>query len=286
MATDTATRTEETRHGGVTATGPSGLPVVAWVLRTSRRSLLLWSLALAAVSAIYAGFWSAMGDTGELQSLVEGMPEGLVQALGYDRIGTPAGYLESTVFGLLGPILLLVFGISLAARILATQEEDGTLELELTLPIARRRVLLERYLALTVQLVVLSAVVGVVVTVVAAAQDMGVSTGNLAATTLGLFLLGLAIASVGFAAGAASGRKAVALAVGAGVAVVAFMADALAGMLQDGDWLSALTPFGWYLGGEPLTEGIDPLGFLLLLGLAALALVIAVVAFERRDLGV
>jgi ABC-2 type transport system permease protein len=285
MATDTAIRTDE-RRAARTAAGPSGLPVAAWALRTSRRSLLLWSLALAAVSAIYAGFWSAMGDTGELQSLVEGMPEGLVQALGYDRIGTPAGYLESTVFGLLGPALLLVFGISLAARILAAQEEDGTLELELTLPIRRRRVLLERYLVLTVQLAVLSLVVGLVVIVVAAAQDMGLSTGDLAATTLGLFLLGLALASVGFAAGAATGRKAVALAVGAGVAVAAFMADALAGMLQDGDWLSALSPFGWYLGGEPLTEGVDPLGFLLLLGLAALALVVAVVTFERRDLGV
>jgi ABC-2 type transport system permease protein len=286
MATDTAIRTEDTRHRDEPDAGPSGLPVVAWALRTSRRSLLLWSLALAAVSAIYAGFWSAMGDTGELQSLVEGMPEGIVKALGYDRIGTPAGYLESTVFGLLGPVLLLVFGISLAARILAAQEEDGTLELELTLPIRRRRVLLERYVALTVQLAVLAMVVGVVVIVVAAAQDMGLTTGDLAATTLGLFLLGLALASVGFAAGAATGRKAVALAVGAGVAVAAFMADALAGMLQDGDWLSALSPFGWYLGGEPLTEGVDPLGFLLLLGLAALALVVAVVTFERRDLGV
>jgi ABC-2 type transport system permease protein len=246
---------------------------------------VIWTVAVAAVSAIYASFYTVM-DTGELESLVEGMPEGLVTALGYDAIGSPAGYLESTVFGLLAPLLLLVFGLGLGARIVAGLEEDGTLELELTHPVSRRRVILERYLALVIQVIVLSAATWLVVAAAVLAIDMDVSQGDLAATGLGLLLLTLALSSVAFAVGAVTGRRVIALGAGAAVAVAAYLADALAPMLDDGRWLEAISPFSWYLGSEPLVNGIDPLGFGALLVLSVLALAVAVVTFDRRDLGV
>jgi ABC-2 type transport system permease protein len=283
VTTDTVTRSSQV------AEKPDrgrDLPVLAWVLRTSRRTLIGWSLAMAAVSAIYASFWSAMGDATDIEAFVENLPEGLVEALGYDQIATPAGYLESTILGFLGPILLLVFAVSFAATVLAGEEESGTLELELTLPVTRRRVALERYLALVVHVVVLVTVVTTVIIVIASAQDMGLALGNIAATGVQLAALVLAIATVAFAAGAATGRRAVGVAVGAGLGVLAFIADALSPLLDGGAWLSAISPFGWYLGGDPLNEGLDPVGLLLLLGLAAVALVVAVVTFERRDLGV
>jgi hypothetical protein len=81
-----------------TTPGCWALPVLRWVLRLQRRALLGWGVAMAAVSAIYVSFWPAMGDTGEMQALVDSMPEALVTAMGYDAIGIPAGYLESTVY--------------------------------------------------------------------------------------------------------------------------------------------------------------------------------------------
>jgi ABC-2 type transport system permease protein len=264
---------------------PNGLPVTGWVLRQQRRAIAGWSIALAAISAIYVSFYPAMGGE-EMTDLIQTLPPALVEALGYEGIGTAPGYLSSTVYSLLAPALLLVFAIGFGARVLAGQEEDGTLELELTLPMARGRILLERFLALTVQLVILATVVFVVVVLFVLALEMEVAVGNLAAATLGLFLLAWAMGTVSFAVGAATGRRAPALATGAGLAVAGFMADVLSPLIEDGGWLATASPFAWYLGGDPLTTGIDWAGFGGLAALTVVALVVAVPSFSRRDLGV
>jgi ABC-2 type transport system permease protein len=281
MGTDTAVRPRPT----VAAGGPSGLPVTSWVLRQQRRTMLGWSVALGVVAAIYVSFYPAMGGD-EMTDLIETLPEGLIQALGYDTIATATGYLDSTVYSLLAPALMLVFGIAFGARVLAGQEEDGTLELELTLPIERRRVLLERFLALALQLALFAGVVFTVVTLLVLALGMDVGIGNLGAATLGLFLLTLAMGSVSLAVGAATGRKASGIAAGAGLAVAGFMANALSPLIEGGQWLANISPFAWYLGGDPLDHGIDWAGFGGLLAITVVALAVALTVFERRDLGV
>jgi ABC-2 type transport system permease protein len=281
MAADTTTRPVQTAP----VRRASGLPITTWVLRQQRRAITGWSIALAAVSAIYVGFYPAMGGE-EMDDLIATLPEALVDGLGYGAIGTAPGYLDSTVYSLLGPALMLVFAIGFGARVVAGQEEDGTLELELTLPVDRRRVLLERFVALVAQLLALSAVVFVVVAVMVLALDMEVAVGNIGAATLGLFLLALAMGTVSLGAGAATGRKTAGLAAGAGLAVAGFMANVLAPLVEGGGWLESISPFAWYLGGDPLTQGIDWAGFGGLLAITVVALAVALPLFGRRDLGV
>jgi ABC-2 type transport system permease protein len=271
--------------GTTVAQRAPGLPVTTWVLRQQRRALAGWSVALAAVCAIYVGFYPAMGGA-DLGELVEGLPPGLVQALGYEDIASAAGYLDSTVYSLLGPALMLVFAIGFGARVLAGEEEEGTLELEFTLPVDRRRVLLERFLAMVAQLLVLGGVVFVVVAAMVLTLDMDVAAGNVASATLGLFLLALAMGTVALGVGAAVGRKAAGLAAGAGLAVASFMANALAPLVEGAGWLENVSPFGWYLGGEPLRQGIDWAGFGGLAAITVVVLAVVLPIFARRDLGV
>lgn len=270
----------------VAGRSPVGVaPVTRWVLREQRRSLVLWGVAVAAVSAMYMAFYPSMANE-DMEALIAGLPEALRVGMGWDRIATGAGYLESTVYGLLAPALLLVFGISNGARLLAGEEEAGTLELESTAPVGRRHLLLQRFAALTLDLVVLVAALAVVSAVLAPALDMGISTANLLAASLGLWLFVVAMGAVAFAVGAATGRRSTALAAGSALAVGSYMAHAIGPMAEGAGWLEAVSPFSWYLGGDPLTTGVDPLGFGGLLLLAFVALGAALAAFDRRDLGV
>lgn len=259
------------------------LPVTRGVLHTQRRSLLLWGIALAAVSAMYTSFYPSMGGGAEMEALIASMPEGLVQALGYDAIGTPGGYLQSTVFGILGPVLLLVFAIGTGARLVAGQEEDGTLELELTAPVARRQVFGERLLALVIDVTVLTVVVGGVTWLLAAAIGMDVAADLLLAGVVGLWLLVLGFGILALAVGAATGRRVVALGVAAGLAVLAYMLNAI-GPGVDVGWMTAVSPFGWYLGGDPLIEGVDPGQLALQAAVPVVAAVAGWWAIDRRDL--
>jgi ABC-2 type transport system permease protein len=259
--------------------------VTVGVLREQRRPLVLWGIALAAVTTIYVSFYPAVGGD-EMQSMVDALPEGLATAMGYDQLGSAAGYLTSTVFGLLGPALLLVFGIGRGAALLAGLEEDGGLELELTSPVPRTQVVRERWLALVVLATALVGVVATVTVLLWSVIDLeDVTIGGILATSLGLLLLTVAVASVALAAGAATGRRAVALGVGAGLAVVGYVADALGGVVDGAAWLGELSPWSWYLAGDPMTSGVDPVGYSLLVLVTAIAVLVALRTFDRRDLG-
>ncbi|GGI07674.1 ABC transporter permease subunit [Egicoccus halophilus] len=281
MAADTLPRT----GADATDTAPP-LAVLRGVLRDRRRSLLLWSVALAAITAVYVSFYPAMGEGADLDVFVENLPEGLVSALGYDQIGTSGGYLGSTVFGILGPALLLVFAIGWGARTLAGAEEDGTLELELTSPVSRTQVYLERLAALWLGVLLLAAVVFATTVGLIAVLDMELATVNVLAGSVGLLLLGLALGTLAVAVGAATGRRGIALGTAAGVAVLAFVADAIGPMVDGLGWLTAVSPWSWYLGEDPLVEGFDGVGLSLLAALAVVAALAGLVRYRHRDLGV
>ncbi len=260
-------------------------PVTRWLLREQRRSLVLWGVALAAVSAMYTAFYPSMANE-DMEALIGGLPEALRVGMGWDAIATGAGYLQSTVYGLLAPALLLVFAISRGAGLLAGEEEAGTLELESTAPVGRRSAFLQRFATLAVGLLALCAVLAVVTLVLAPALAMGISTSNILAATLGLWLFVLAMGAVSFAVGAATGRKGTALGVGSGIAVASYMANAIGPMAEGAGWLQSISAFSWYAGGDPLTNGADAAGFAALAVLTFLALGSGLASFDRRDLGV
>lgn len=258
-------------------------PVLNGVLTDQRRPLVLWGIALAAISGFYISVYPAMGGGAEMQSMIDGMPDGMVTALGYDQIGTPGGYISSTVYGLIAPILLLVFAITTGARLLAGQEEDGTLELELTAPVGRRRLLGERIAALWLNLLVLVVAVAVVTFAVVAALDLEVGATKILAGATGLLLLVLGFATIALAVGAITGRRGFALGAAAGLALVAYMLNAI-GPTVDAEWMTALSPFAWYLENDPLTQGFDATGLLSLAVVPIVAAIAGVVGIGRRDL--
>lgn len=259
------------------------LPVLSGVLREQRRSLLLWSLALAGVTALYIGVYPALGAEGQMQEMIDNLPEAMINAFGYDQIGTPGGYLGSTVYGLLGPVLLLTFAIGTGARLIAGQEEDGVLELEFAAPVSRRRLYLERLGALWLDITALVAVVTVMTFLLVGPLDMDVAAVNILAGSAGLLLLVLGTGTVALAVGAVTGRRAVALAAAAGLAVVAYMLNAIGPTVEVG-WMTAISPFAWFLENDPLQEGFDVRGLLLLATIPVVAGIGGLVAFRRRDL--
>ncbi len=258
---------------------------IRWQLARQRRTVAAWAVALAAVAGIYVPFYPVMGG-GELQAMVDTFPPELISALGYDRIGTPEGYLTSTVFGLLGPALMLVFGVGLGARTIAGEEEAGGLELAASAPVRRDALLAGRVIAMHTQVALLAFVTFSVTALLSRVVGIDVALSGIASAALGLNLLVIAFATLTLAAGAASGRRAVAVAVGAGAAVAAFIADALSGIVERGDILERLSPFSWYIAGDPVAQGIDIVGYVLLGALTFVAWGVAHLLFARRDLGV
>lgn len=250
----------------------------------SRRGLFGWAVALAAVTAMYASFYSSMAGTSA--DLLENFPDALKLALNMQDIASPEGYLGSTVFGILLPLLMVIFAVAMGARLLAGDEESGVLDLLLSYPLSRTRLLLQRAAAMTVAVTGLGLAVFVVLLAVSGPAELDVSAGRLAAAVTHLVLLGLSFGTLALALGAATGRKAVALGGAAALAVLTYIANAFGPQIDGAGWLRTLSPFHYYSGGQPLVHGLQLGDAGILLAVAAILSGIGIVTLNRRDLAV
>jgi ABC-2 type transport system permease protein len=169
----------------------------------ARRSLLAWAVAIAALAAMYAAFWPTV-NTPEMQQALRNYPEGVLEAFNYDDLTSPAGYLGSSVYGLLIPMLVAVFAIAYGTRAVAGDEEAGTLDLLLAHPVGRTRLALERFGAFAAALVLVGAVLWLAMLAIARPAELeGVTAAELAAATTQLVLFGACLGALALAVGAA-----------------------------------------------------------------------------------
>jgi ABC-2 type transport system permease protein len=257
-------------------------PILAELYSVRRRALAIWTISIAGVSALYVSTFPSM-ERMDMDVMIEAFPPALVEALGYEDLGTAAGYIGSTVYGLVAFALLLVFAVANGSSLIAGREEEGALELELTSPTPRSNVYAQRLAALWLQLAVLAATVTGSILVLDPLMSLEIPVGDLASGTLGLWLVAGLFGSIAFAAGAATGRKAIALGTGAAAAVVSWMLNAI-GPSVGLDWMSSISPVGWYMADNPLTSGFSASSTALSLASSALVIGLGWARFARRDL--
>jgi ABC-2 type transport system permease protein len=259
--------------------------VLAKTIWDQRRSLAWWTVGFVGTVLLYAAFWPNIRENAaDLTRYVENMPEFMRNLIGNVDYATPEGYIQSEVFSFLGPILLLVYAVGAGSRAIAGEEEAGSLDLLLSTPVRRRRVLLDKFGAMLGATFWLVLAMWLSVLVLGPVFDLRPAVEGFTAASLNLFLLALAFGSVALAVGAATGSKGLAVGVSSGVALVTFVLNTLAPSV---DWLEryrVLSPFYYYSGGDPILNGLDPWHALMLAAITLVALGIALVTFERRDL--
>lgn len=254
-------------------------------LRTHRGGLLGWSVGIAAVCTMYLSFYTTVAlDKALLDQYLQAFPPEMMSALGFDDLASPAGYAQSTVFNLLGLILILIAAMTRGTRAIAGDEQTGVLETEVTAAADRREVYVGRALGVTVFILALGAVVGIVTVLINGPAGLDLPVGHIVAAVVALSLLGLVHGLVAFAVGAATGRAGISLGVAIIVAVLGYFAYNLGPTVLEG--VERFSPFEWAYGRTPLADGFDWGGIGLLLALSAAVFTAGLLAFPRRDLGV
>jgi len=255
------------------------------ILRDQRRALAWWGLGVAGSILLYAAFWPSIRDNAsQFNGYLENLPQAVRNMLGTNDFSTPSGYVASEVFAFVQPTLLLVYAIGAGARAIAGEEEEGTLDLLLSTPIPRRRVLLDSAWAVLACALGFGVLVWVSVVVFGAPFGLRVSLVHLAAMALNLVGLGAAFGAIALAVGAATGSRRAAVGASAGLAVLTFILNALAPTVRSLAGLRFLSPFHYYSGHAPMAKGFTGTDPLVLFGIAVVATAIAAVALERRDL--
>ena len=145
----------------------------------------------------------------------------------------------------------------------------GTLDLVLAHPVSRASLALQRFAAFLFSVVLIGvALLVVLVALTGPARLEGISVGDYAAMHLHLTLFAALFGSVGFGIGAATGRRGLALGVGAGVAVFGFAANGILPQVEGLEWVKGYSPFNWLNGGVPLVNGVQTGNALIMTGQA------------------
>jgi ABC-2 type transport system permease protein len=152
-------------------------------------------------------------------------------------------------------------------------------------PVSRRSLALQRFGGLLAGVFVVGLALFAAMVALRGAFDLSaVSIGGFLAINLQLALFGAWFGALAFAVGAATGSKAAALGAGAGVAVLAYLANSVFPQIGALSWTRDISPFHWYLGGDPLSNGVQTGGVMVLLITTVVLVTAGTALFARRDL--
>ena len=255
-------------------------PSVRMTLRLRFVSTASAAGGLIAVLLIVGALFPAVGHTiGKLN-----IPSSVAQLLGGADYGTITGWFRSEIGSIYGPLVIGALAITGAVASTAGEEEDRILTLLLGHPLARGRLVTARALAIATIVIVIAAAALVGIVAGVAVGGGGITLGHMLAFAVQLAFFGLATGGIALALGAGTGRRAFAAGIAAALAILGWLINGFAPVVSGLSWLKYFSTFYYYAGHDPLTQGVDVVGLLVLAAVAAAGTVIAVIAFERRDL--
>lgn len=254
-------------------------------LYDKRAFIIGWSLGLAFMSYLMVMFYPAFHQSGGIDELVKSLPpafQGLVGDL--TNLKQLPSYIGSQLFNIRMPIFVSVLAIILSVGISVADEEKGYLRTLVALPLSRQAIVLHKFAALMVIscCTMLAALFGVFIGVLSIHE-------SLAATIFIRFgvmtwLLTMAMATLIFAIGIATGSRGLTMAVGVVTAAGSFI---LTTFSQSVDWLQPyerLSLLHYFPAADIAKHGITLSDVLIYGAIIVISLVVALLGFSRRDI--
>ena len=256
-------------------------------LRDQRLSLMWWGIGVAALSLVTVLFYPSIKDRTDFTKLLEDS-EVLTRVLagGFTDLSSPEGYLNSQLYSLLVPILFLIFTIGRGSAAIAGEEEKGTLDILLSNPTTRLQVLIHNFGAMMVATSVLAFVLWLSVVIGGAMVGMELNLWRTAQVTLSGLLLGMVFGTLALMLGSAFGKRYLSTGIAGAVAIATYVMYAFAPLVDGLEPAEKVFPFYYYIGADPLTNGLNVAHAAVLIGITAVLLAVAIIAFQRRDLAV
>lgn len=250
------------------------IPVLS-ALYEHRVGLLVWTLGAAFLAAYFASVSRPVVD------LVKGPGAGGFRAyLALVGHGNPyvaiAGFFWFGIFQL----LLAVYAITQVAR-WSSDDNEGRLEMQLSAPVSRWRVVGERAAALVLSTCLIVAVSSAAFDVALAAANIDVGIGEIAVAAIALVPFALSFAGIGAVMATRVPRAAISVL--SAFAFASYLLTEAGPLMRWPDWILKLSVFSLY--GTPLTSGVYWTGLWALLAVTMAGFGLAAVLMQRREVG-
>ncbi|HYI46463.1 MAG TPA: ABC transporter permease subunit [Actinomycetota bacterium] len=249
-----------------------------------RRALIWWGIGFIVLTAGIISIFPSVRNSPELDKLTEELPAALKSLIGERSLTSPIGYVQSRLFQLMVPVLFLVFAIGQGAEAIAGEEHRKTMDLLLANPLSRTRVVVEKFAALCVQMVMLDALLFVSLFLLCRAFDLQLSTVGLAAASINALLFGLLFGAIALTLGAVTGHRGISVGIPTAAAIAAYVWESVTALVPELASYAGISPFHHYVASDPLVRGFVVSYLAAFMGISIILVLIATFTFSRRDL--
>lgn len=254
-------------------------------IRDHLRSVIGWVSGITLLVVIQLSVYPTVRASSKNWSdLTDSFPEAFKKMFRMTDYASEAGYIATELLSFLVPFIFIGLGCTWGARATTEEEERGTADVLLSLPVTRRSIVTTRLASATWVLVTAGVLFGTTLTIGARMLDMSIAVDKFVAASVCLTLLGFLMMTIAAAIGARTGKRAMALGYSMSVAIASFILYSLAPLVKFLEPTARFTPMQWTIGSDPVHSGVDLPYTAWLLVVAGVFIAATYLAFDRRDI--
>lgn len=254
-------------------------------MRDQRIAVLAYGLGLGALALLIVAIYPTFAEAGaDLEEAMENMPDaykaftgGVLSLTEFD------GYLVSQYLIIL-PLIIAIFAIIEGTGALRGEEERGSMDTLLSLPVSRIQVVLHKAIATLLSIVFVLIIIGIVLYVSTLfVEGATLAPDRLAAILLNTFGMGALFYCFSLFLSASLPSRRLAGVIGAVFTVGAYFFDAMTDIVEGIHDFRYIGPFNYF---EPLAilkEDLAIQDSAVLIGASLVFLIVAMLLFRRRD---
>lgn len=247
-------------------------------------AILGWGIGLALFGAMYTSLFPQVSE--QMSALAD---LSIYQAMGV-QLGSFEGYIGSTVV-LFAPIILGIYGIITSTGTLAGEEDSGTLELVLAMPLHRWQIVTMKALAIAVATFLILVIAGagnaLVLAQIKRTVAVDVTPWRLFVAVLNGWPITMTFVMIGlFLSAYLPSRRAAALVLTV-IFIASYFGENVAGLVTSLEFLKPISLFTYFdTSPSVFQQGVVAGDVLFLLLIAALFFFLALLSFQRRNVTV
>lgn len=255
-------------------------------LKTSLKSLFIWTGSLALLIFIAVAKYSAFAGNPESLAILDSMPPAMLDALNMRvfNLTSLTGFygVMFTYFALIGGMAAAMWG----SEVISKEERDRTVEFSLVLPVSRKKVVTAKLLAALTDCILFVLFTWIIsIIAVRSYQPDQEFYDFLRLEMLAMYLIELIFLSVGVLMGCAMKKYKHAGSTAIGLILVAYFLFVLSRMHAKLDFFRFLTPFRYYDPADFIKTGnFESVYLLLTTVIVFVSLLSAYWIYDKRDL--
>lgn len=264
--------------------------VVTKFFKERRLALLAYTASMVAFLELYVVLFPSMqSQAQQINEIVKSMPKAFMEAFGVNATQLSFNNLETLLaskqFGMIWPLILIIFAISIANAAISGEVEDGTMSNVLAQPISRLKIFLSRYFSGVVIISIFTFCSIMAVIPLAKLSSITASLHNNWVLTVSGLAFGLAVLSLAFLASALFSTKGRAIMMMSGIFLIMYIVNVVSNLKDSLVNLKYVSFFYYYNAAVNQINGeYVKWEFWVFLGCALLFTTLGAMVFVNRDI--